>query len=993
MKPLRLELAAFGPFSGHEIVDFTALDATGLFVVSGPTGSGKTSLFDAMCFALYGRLPGDRPESEARSHHAVGTAEPFVELEFSVGGQRYLVRRTPTHLRPKRRGTGTTPVAPTASLHRFTPTGELVPLAAKAGECTQLCTQLVGLSHEQFQRVVLLPQGRFASFLLARSSEREPLLRQLFGAQLFDRATDHLRRVMKELAGDVGDLDREVERLVLNARDALAEVTATPDSPSDDHDAATDPQRWRAQAHELSTSLPARRAQVDELRHAAQLAHGHLEHSSELAQHWDRRHDLRLAVDHLESERAERTADLERAELAARARPAVRAHDEHTAARLDADHATAELERAHHRALQLLAHVIHLGVELPEAIAVHSTELADAVVVAAGSLAEQRQRLENTREAARDADDADRRAGEARQARDVALEQLASAEQRHESLMARHAALLPLAHTVDAARLHCEQARLHVDRRGQLQQAQAGLVAATDASDDAHRRYLSAMQRYVATQAPRLALELHDGQPCPVCGSCEHPQPALLDDDAAPLDHDVVDAARRAHDSAQAEAARLAEAVTRLRDALGPLADQPVDELRERASQADETLRHGLEAAEQLQQVVTELAQADTEIEGARTRSATLREDAAMLAAEAARRRQVADELASASAEIEPDRLDADTTSVDQLDSLARTLPALERAVAETLGALGQAERRLGDTLADQGFADVAAARTASLPIETEERHRRHHQHWAASLTDAASKLALLADLALPDERPDVEAARAAHTAASAAAASAERELHTLEAAVERCLGALDQAEHMSQTGGELRERYDVARKVFATCNGEGPRRITLSTWVLAHELERVTAQANVHLALMSGQRYQLRRVDQTSGQGKAGLELVVFDAHTGRERPTSTLSGGEQFQASLSLALGLADVVSHGGVSSGRSYEALFVDEGFGSLDPDALEQAIATLAQLQATGRMVAAITHVEAMKLQLPVGIEVQRRSDGAGSRVVQPLGRLA
>ncbi|MFM7684951.1 MAG: SbcC/MukB-like Walker B domain-containing protein, partial [Actinomycetota bacterium] len=176
----------------------------------------------------------------------------------------------------------------------------------------------------------------------------------------------------------------------------------------------------------------------------------------------------------------------------------------------------------------------------------------------------------------------------------------------------------------------------------------------------------------------------------------------------------------------------------------------------------------------------------------------------------------------------------------------------------------------------------------------------------------------------------------------------------------------------------DLRAERDDARIVFRTCNGDAGMGVKLERWVLAAELERVTQAANVHLARMSNGRFRLGRKE-----GKVTLDIEVFDSNTGRARATSSLSGGEQFQASLSLALGLADVVSHGGTASGRTFEALFVDEGFGSLDPKALDQAIEALLMIQAGGRMVGAITHVEGMKERLHTGIEVSARADGRGS----------
>jgi exonuclease SbcC len=215
-------------------------------------------------------------------------------------------------------------------------------------------------------------------------------------------------------------------------------------------------------------------------------------------------------------------------------------------------------------------------------------------------------------------------------------------------------------------------------------------------------------------------------------------------------------------------------------------------------------------------------------------------------------------------------------------------------------------------------------------------------------------------------------------TAAAATATEAARRFTTADNALAAAERELDTSIAVAADSAELRQRRDTARIVFKTCNGEAGMRVKLERWVLAGELDRVTAAANHHLGVMTNHRYRLARNDT-----KGGLTLEVFDSHTGRSRATTSLSGGEQFQASLSLALGLADVVSQGGTGSGKQFEALFVDEGFGSLDPDALDDAIEALGTLRATGRMVGAITHVEAMKQALHPGIVVSRLPDGKGS----------
>ncbi|MCZ7631258.1 MAG: SMC family ATPase [Microthrixaceae bacterium] len=201
------------------------------------------------------------------------------------------------------------------------------------------------------------------------------------------------------------------------------------------------------------------------------------------------------------------------------------------------------------------------------------------------------------------------------------------------------------------------------------------------------------------------------------------------------------------------------------------------------------------------------------------------------------------------------------------------------------------------------------------------------------------------------------------------------------------CDTALGNHDELVSGSEDLRAQHDWAERAHVVCNSGGALAMSLKRWVLTRELDRVTAAANIHLARMTAHRYSLqRKVDTGDRRRSFGLDLEVLDSTTGRPRSTSTLSGGEQFQASLALALGLADVVSHGGSASGKRFEALFVDEGFGSLDPQSLDDAIEALHQLHASGRMVGAITHVDAMKQQLHVGIEVRRLPDGAGSTLV-------
>jgi DNA repair protein SbcC/Rad50 len=999
MRPLRLSFQAFGSFPRAETIDFSALASQGLFVVAGPTGSGKSTIFDAMTYALFGRLPGDRPDAEARSHHADAATETFVEFEFEVERGRFCVRRGPAHERPKLRGSGTTVAPATAHLVEVLPGGEHRPIAAKPGECSSLCAELVGLTAAEFQRVVLLPQGKFSSFLLANSGEREPLLRQLFGGELYQRATRHLGELTKTLRAEVAQFDEQLRHHLANAGtelDALRSAWADPEPgvaelPFHDGDAAPEahtPESVAEALRQLELLEPARRATVDQLEHASVRAATELVRAESAATQWSHRQQLRETLALLQAAAPEREADHRRAEVAHRSAPVVEAVHDLGAADARAQVADAELTKAltdTRSLVDALGLANTAGLDADAGAGDHDVSvpaISAAAASRAAELGEHRRLLEAAAEAAATSRSALDDAAAARLAADHAARQLHEAEAAQDERAVRCRQLQPLAARFEATELQVAAATDRLHRRRRLDDSATALDAARAASDTAHVAYVEVMARYVATQAPRLAAELRPGQPCAVCGSCDHPAPASSEVHDL-VDHDAVDQARVAHQGLATRVSTLEETVAQLRSALGDHADVDAGEL---AVQLDETRAQRDTAA----QASSELAELERTIDehqvavlGLRGEVERATESAVALEATAAMSRVRADELAEQIAHLDPAQLDHDAAALAELERVVAELPALQHTRAGAFADVDSARGRLDHLCVVNGFQSVDEAMAAAMPAADLQRLDEMVGEWRTKLASTTERLATFDDVDLPDDRPDVEVLRDRAQSAAAAHDHARAVFHDQLGSIKRCRDSLAEVTRVGDESRHVRDRYDLVRHVFATCNGDTPARVTLETWVLAHELDRVTAMANVHLGRMTAHRYRLQRVDAAGGRGRTGLDLVVLDAHTGRSRATATLSGGEQFQASLALALGLADVVSHGGVSSGRSFDALFVDEGFGSLDPDALELAIDALQQLQATGRMVGAITHVEAMKQQLPVGIEVRRLADGGGS----------
>jgi exonuclease SbcC len=975
MKPLVLTFQAFGSYPGQETVDFTVLEPRGLFVVTGPTGTGKTTVFDALTFALYGRLPGGR-DGEPRSHHADPAVDTFVELTFEVDGVRHHIRRTPAQERPKKRGTGVTVEATTAVLSRLDETGTH-PLSARATECTDLCVELVGLDAEQFQRVVLLPQGKFAQFLLARSSEREELLSHLFGGQLFDDATAVLKDRQLALGRQVEQITIEMDHHVVSAREAVASVHE-----HWGHGELTDdlePGALRSLIDTLDTTgrheadiLERQRREVETLAEQA----GELER---LVLRWD---EWTQAVDRrnvLEEQRSAMEASQQTVEQSRRARPVVEAQDRVAEALRAAQHATSRLEQ-HRQTLDLvltpLGHRVHE--QAPGAL---TTLIADM----GQSLRHQRLQWDAYLRACGELATAESRVTALEAEVATESDQVAQLSQLIDEIDGRQDARLTLIAGLGALAELVQQLHQHLEARTELDALDERRTALQFTADNARDRYLVCMERFIATQAPRLAHALSDGDPCPVCGSRSHPAPAV-GDGGDTVDHDAVDAARQHRDTAEQ---RLAELENRRAGVIGTLGAHATTSRTELERQRDERVAqlHEAQAAQRDQNVDDEqrvaLIASRDEVH---LRVRTMEHDVAGARTLMEERRGVTREKADLIRSVDVDRLDHDLELVDKATDLLQDLEVFTTEVTKAKAQLEALERTCRDVLASSGFESVDEAQALVRAPSAEQDLTTAYARWADDVTRTTERCRVAEEQGIPPERPDPTDVTDRLRRERDDLAERDRRHTRCSAEVDRARQALDTADAIGRGSVEVREAFDRARRVFRTCNGETASRVRLRTWVLAGELERVTDAANHHLARMTGHRYRLQRTELAKGGGRTGLDLVVHDAHTGRTRPTSSLSGGEQFQASLALALGLADVVSHGGVSSGKRFEALFVDEGFGSLDPDALDDAIAALMQLQASGRMVGAITHVEAMKQQLHVGIDVRRLPSGRGSTLV-------
>lgn len=1003
MRLHRLEITAFGPFGGTQTVDFDALSAAGLFLLHGPTGAGKTSVLDAVCFALYGSVPGVRqtPGATLRSDHApVGTSTEVV-LELTVGDRRLEVTRRPAQQRPKKRGGGFTTEKAQTWLREYDPaTRAWNGLSRSHQEIGEEITQLVGMSREQFCQVVLLPQGDFARFLRADAEARGKLLGRLFDTRRFAAVEERLAELRRAAQQQVEEGDERLlglaHRMGQAAGGLAAARTAVEGRPGDPG-VADAVLTWAAVARtEAGEALDIARVRLDAAEARRDAARAALDAENDLAARQARHADALLRRERLTAHAPERDrlqAALDRSLKADRVAPALGLRQD-----AEREHATAHAARARSRA--------RLPSDLADAGAEHLSAREHRLREELGGL-EAARRAE--RRAATIADERAVLAREARADDDVLRDTsdwLAGWEPRRTALgehveAARDAAARAehLAGRLEPARRRRDAARRRDTLAEDTRAAEARLADARERRNTAHETWLDVKSRRLEGIAAELAVTLAPGDPCQVCGSTAHPAPARSTADH--VDRATEDAAYAAYTGAEETrtAAERALAVTheswstaRAEVQAGAPAESPEPTVGELAREVEELTGLHAEAhalAGQTHRARETLARAEREYE---ERVAAQRAAERRVAARTSRREALDREQLALDEELTRGR-GAFATVAEHASRLERRIALLMDATATVRDAeiaaqrLKEADDRLADAAYRAGFTTPAEAAAALLREGERRDHQQRVDAWQAEAAAVADRLAepgTAAAAALPPADP--AAAGAAHTTAERALREADSALAAARERATGLAGLSRQALTEVRRLGPLREEYDRVARLAALTAGtsaENERRMRLESYVLAARLEQVAAAATARLQRMSSGRYTLVHSDARSGGRRAGLGLHVVDAWTGNERDTATLSGGETFFASLALALGLADVVTD--EAGGVRLDTLFIDEGFGSLDEQTLDEVLDVLDSLRERDRSVGIVSHVGDLRRRIPAQLEVVKARDGSAVRL--------
>ena len=918
MKPLKLIMAGFGPYAGVQILDFEALGGSGLYLITGDTGAGKTTIFDAITFALYGEASGDNREpSMLRSKYAAADAPTYVELTFALGEKVYTVRRNPEYERAKARGTGFTKQAADATL--TCPDGSVI---CKLKEVDRAIRDAVGLTREQFSQIAMISQGDFRKLLQADTKERQKIFRDIFGTRLFEVLQNQLKARTSQMREKRDEAERSISQYISGI---------VCDGLSGHAD-----QLEKAKAGQLTDH-----AVLDLISVLLQ------EDSSQEAHFTDELQMTELCIEQL-------SAQISVAETVENARKLLQEFETKEAEELillqsaEKNLILARSSVADADALQKSITEMELTLPCYEELAENEQERI------------QKEFLLTQYTAAYET------AVETAQTSEVIMESLkaefqcyGSAEVQQERLMAEQSAAADRKNRFEVliADLHAldEQKESLVEKQNIYLQASENARILGHEFEAKNRAFLN-------EQAGIIACSLQAGVPCPVCGATEHPNPAMLSDDA-PTEADVKEA-KAAFEEAQEEAtlasqlastqlgtiSALQEGIYRqivqllgqieLQDA-ARLSQAELDSLAAKTQLLDQAIMEESIKIQRKQEINKRIEELTTTHRDSLESAGTANHEIIVLQASIAALHSQADALKA-------------KVSFESKSEAESEIAALKKNLTEMKQALSNAEA------AQQQYVQQLAATRASI----QELRRQARRNSAVDLES------------LRTQKDDYQMKR---NELNKQLKEFHTRLTTNRAVLNNLSGMIRERNHLEETYAWMKALSDTANGSIA-----GKDKIMLETYIQTTYFDRILERANLRLRKMSGGQYDLkRRSTAGSRQGQSGLELDIIDHINASQRSVNTLSGGEAFLASLALALGLSDEVQ---MSTGIRLDTLFVDEGFGSLDSEALSKAYHTLATLTEGNRLVGIISHVSELKEKIDKQIVVTKNKTGDSKAVI-------
>lgn len=912
MRPQKLIISGWGPYKKKTEIDFTAFEGRGLFLVTGATGAGKTTIFDAITYALYGSLSGEmREKNSVRSDFADADTKTYVELFMSHAGKNYHIIRNPEYERPKKRGKGGTFTKEKENAILYLPDEKIIEGTREVNAKLQ---EILVLDYAQFKQITMIAQGEFARLLTAAPKDKTRIFRDIFGTGIYERFTQALRLRSNGLYDKVKEQrSRLKEDIEILLADSKQEEGAGKDG---DMQKAEVTQTLRELTESDNWNYTAIAAELERLSKESAKTEKQLQQECEALQ--QQKEILTKEV----SEKEQENAQFVRLEQV-----------EQTLLQLKEQEASIEEKR-----------LKHARCRAAEAVAPYRLQMQSA--------------------------------------KQVLLEKQAKAEGQKatcERLLAEQNTLFFFVEKQEVLAEYLELERQLAEGRGKAALSERSYRATCQKWEEAKDTFLekekirnSRRKTYEETDkiyrhavVGIAARMLKPGEPCPVCGSLEHPSPAK--EEAGLPSEKELQSLKKAYEEAEAALRKAQEAAASLK----MLAEEQEGRLKGEQKQIEELLRKEQKMQEEL--FKGQVAEQSVE----------------KPAVHADEHRAVYQErLLQGSFEEKAAFIQEKTT---RLSRIAGMLQSTKDQLAETLREIAQGEKRLAECMAElqqalvqEGFASEQACEDALLSKLEKYELEQHLDTYKERLTTAKGVKEHLSEILQNKQVTDLSPLYEKADAYRMALAEKQKAWKTAHAFHTEVSKTVAQFAEKQKKMGKAEEEYGFVKDLDNLASGNNAKRLVFEQYVLAGYFEEILRAANLRFFKMTGGRYEMSRVQEAGdGRVKDSLEIQVMDYYTGKARSVKTLSGGESFKASLSLALGMSDVIQ--AMNGGIKVDTLFIDEGFGALDGESLDQACETLVGLIEHNRLIGIISHVPELRERIESQLVIEKTNSGSSVRI--------
>ncbi|OIJ13448.1 hypothetical protein BKP37_10785 [Anaerobacillus alkalilacustris] len=1036
MKPLKLTMQAFGPYANKQEVDFTKLGQKTMFVVSGATGAGKTTIFDGISFAIYGKASGDdRIGNDLRSQFAQDTTLTEVSLLFELRGKQYLIVRSPQQEKKKTRGEGTTTQGAKAELFEIGETEVL--LASNVREVDEKINEIMKIDCQQFRQIMMIPQGEFRKLLVSDSKDKEKILQKLFH-------TENYKNIEEKLKDTANQLKKQVDKSILERKTFISRIQGEGNEKlkelmnADFVNVAELLEELTKLVKEDETSLQAQAVTIATKEDHRQLVQKEIHQAKELIEQLETKEKLFLQKEQLEAQLPTIEKQVEAIQLANRAMILQQYEqqcievDRQVLAKQQELNTAEGLNQSLKSILNEKQEILQLEEQKASEREACQKEISrlqnlENEVLSFSTLEKEVKKLSASIEKTK----ANKISFDHKLT--ILEEKLQTVNKEKEAI---HEAKLQQADI--SMKLANEQRMLEkvselLKNKRQLITLEKLYTQSEDDRDDIEEdlsekndQLEEILQAWSKGQAGILAKQLKNEDPCPVCGSQHHPNMALMPE-GMPTEEKMKKIQKEVkeleHKKQQIDAAYY-EAKSKF--------ETHMDRVIALADEVNELLPYQLrslyaleELEEHFQSQCKNMAQELKNLEETVKRTEKLEEELQALTAE---KTHLSDLLRKTNEEHElnyttfvekrrdltrlsetlPENMRDEAAYRDtliaveeKLKSMKRTLRIAEQSVNNTIqkiasneGSISSLQKVVTELLSRQtnlhdafknkldklGFLSVEHYRQVKIPefeIKKLEANVQAYREELRSVTDRYQDLVLRLETA---QKPNMEKLNEKLQLICDEIEQLQARRNSLYHKVKTNIGIHEAIVNINSQMAESEEKYKTVGELADIASGRNTYRVTFERYVLAAFLDQILLAANGRLNKMTNGRYQLqRKTERSKGNAQSGLELLAFDQYTGSSRHVKTLSGGESFKASLSLALGLADIVQS--YAGGVSMETMFIDEGFGTLDPESLENAIETLIEIQSTGRLVGVISHVPELKERIDARFEVTASQAGS------------